>query len=67
MNLAMVVHSQIDNNFELETDWNSKFILLVKEYTFIFDARDTRYKDMNLLERIWQGISKQLNLTVESE
>ena len=59
MMLAMTSHSQVDEDFELETDSNNKLILL--------DARDPRHKDRNLLERTWGGISKQLNETVEGE
>ena len=53
MNLAMASHSQVGEEFELETNSNSKMILLVKEWPFIFDTRNPRHKDGNILERTW--------------
>lgn len=50
-----------------ETDINTKLIYLVKEYPFIFDAKDDKHKDRNLLERTWSIIASQINLSVEGK
>lgn len=52
---------------EAETDANSRLIYLVKEYPFIYDARDPKHKDRNLLERTWTTIASQINLPVEGK
>ena len=52
---------------EEESDINTKLILLVKPWPFIYDARDPRHKDRNVLERTWTYISRNINLSVEGE